>query len=397
VNKVLIIEDDVIVAEIYSDKFQADGFETEIVGDGGIAIKRLKINPPDLVILDLMLPTVDGVQVLKFIRSQDTTRALPVIVTSNAYANGLVQAAWNAGANNCLAKDACAPRHLVEEARNLLASTGALLSAPVTASATSPARPPAPVARPALVGKTGKPAIDLRRALLNKMPQRLVELRQLLKNLSKADNTTIPARLFELYRSVHNLAGSASFAGLTHIARLSCALEALLKELHLKPKHYNSSVLRTIAQAITLLKPLSQQAGNLREDAFSDPLIMVVDDDLVSRTTTYSALEQVNLRAVCLGDPALALKLLDENRFDLIFLDVEMPGLNGFEVCEKLHASAANPRTPVVFVTVLDDFETRARSALSGGIDFIAKPVLLIELAVKALTHLLCARMELAR
>jgi len=67
--------------------------------------------------------------------------------------------------------------------------------------------------------------------------------------------------------------------------------------------------------------------------------------------------------------------------------------LNGYEVCEKLRATAANAKTPVVFVTALTDFETRAQSALSGATDVIAKPIVLIELAVKAMMHLLRAQL----
>jgi DNA-binding response OmpR family regulator len=63
--------------------------------------------------------------------------------------------------------------------------------------------------------------------------------------------------------------------------------------------------------------------------------------------------------------------------------------MNGFEVCQKIHEAPANAKTPIVFVTSLSDFETRARSTLSGGMDLIAKPILMIELSVKALTHLL--------
>jgi len=100
------------------------------------------------------------------------------------------------------------------------------------------------------------------------------------------------------------------------------------------------------------------------------------------------------LRAISLDDPALALKLLEENRFDLILLDVQMPGLNGFELCAQLHDTRANATTPVIFLTALNDFETRTRSTLSGGIDFIGKPVMLVELAVKALTHVLRAQCQ---
>jgi len=257
---------------------------------------------------------------------------------------------------------------------------------------------PAPAAFAAPISTNGadnKPKADLSRDVLEQMPQRMAELRQLLQNLGKGDQSSRLPRLLELYRSVHGLAGSAAFAGLTHIAQLSCALETLLKELHAKPQKLNPSSLRTVAQAVDLLTQLSQKADAAQDDTIFAPLILVVDDEPISRETTCTALDQANLRALSLEDPALALKLLEENRFDLVFLDVNMPGLNGFEVCQKLHATGANPNTPVVFVTQLNDFETRTRSTLSGGIDFIAKPVLLIELAVKALTHLLRNREKL--
>ena len=89
-----------------------------------------------------------------------------------------------------------------------------------------------------------------------------------------------------------------------------------------------------------------------------------------------------------MDDPVLALKVLAQNRFDLIFLDVDMPRIDGFELCKRIRGSVTNKTTPVVFVTVLSDFESRTRSTLSGGNDLIAKPFLLVELAAKALTLL---------
>jgi len=66
-----------------------------------------------------------------------------------------------------------------------------------------------------------------------------------------------------------------------------------------------------------------------------------------------------------------------------------MPGLNGFELCSELRKLPTNKTTPVIFVTSLTKFEIRAQSSLSGGNDLIAKPFLMMELAVKALTYLL--------
>ena len=106
------------------------------------------------------------------------------------------------------------------------------------------------------------------------------------------------------------------------------------------------------------------------------------------------ALEKAKLKSVEVEDPLTALELLSETKFDLVFLDVDMPVMNGFEVCSKLRTGELNKRTPVVFVTNLNDFENRASSTMSGGNDFIAKPFMFIELAVKALIHVLRGQLE---
>ena len=103
---------------------------------------------------------------------------------------------------------------------------------------------------------------------------------------------------------------------------------------------------------------------------------------------TY-ALEKAKLKSVSVEDPNAAYELLLDKKFDLVFLDVDMPGMNGFELCTKLRALPIYKTVPVVFVTSLTDFESRANSMMSGGNDFIAKPFLFIELAVKALIYVL--------
>jgi CheY-like chemotaxis protein len=114
----------------------------------------------------------------------------------------------------------------------------------------------------------------------------------------------------------------------------------------------------------------------------------VVDDDAISRRTVCSALELANLRSISVKDPSSAFLLLEENRFDLIFSDVEMPGMDGFQFCAQLRSLPMHKDTPVVFVTSLGGFEARAKSVTSGGADLIGKPFLLVELAVKALVHI---------
>ena len=66
-----------------------------------------------------------------------------------------------------------------------------------------------------------------------------------------------------------------------------------------------------------------------------------------------------------------------------------MPETTGLNRCSELRKTATNKATPVIFVTSLTNFEVRAQSSLAGANDLIAKPFLMMELAVKALTYLL--------
>ncbi len=72
-----------------------------------------------------------------------------------------------------------------------------------------------------------------------------------------------------------------------------------------------------------------------------------------------------------------------------------MPTLDGFQLCAELRKLPAYGKTPVIFVTCHSDFESRSRGILSGGNDLIAKPILAVELAVKAITHLLRTQLTL--
>jgi CheY-like chemotaxis protein len=91
------------------------------------------------------------------------------------------------------------------------------------------------------------------------------------------------------------------------------------------------------------------------------------------------------------GEPALALA---KNAYDAIFLDIEMPGMDGFELCEKIRKTPLNQNTPIVFVTSHDNFESRAKLVTKGAQDLIGKPYLPTEITLKALQLSLCGRLK---
>jgi PleD family two-component response regulator len=200
-----------------------------------------------------------------------------------------------------------------------------------------------------------------------------------------------------LYRRIRALTGNAGIAGVPQIAQLTSAIEVLLKELHEKPKNINASTIRTVALAIDFLNTLLEKGASTRTQEVTSAQILVVDDEAISRRAIAHALDKANLKCVQVDDAQAAYDLLLQRPFELIFLDVDMPGMNGFELCSKLRSVPAHKNTPVVFVTGFTDFESRANSIISGGNDLIGKPFLFIELAVKALVFIWRHRLEGAK
>ncbi len=393
-----MIEDDTIVANIYSNKFRIEGYTVEIEADGQAGLEAIKTYKPDIVILDLMLPKMGGLDVIKKVRATPELARLPVVVFSNSYLSNMVQDAWKAGATNCLVKSSCTPKDMLEVIRRNLENM---------AGSNSPAAAPSRSASTAAGSMADLPSYgiseeeeeifqkELRKTFLDSLPQHTAAFRACLQSIIKAEaDDKKLSKIFELYRKTHGLMSNAALAGLKEPAKLLAALEALLKELHDKPDHLNNSALRTVAQTVDFFSVLVGFSINKPDLTSAKAKILVVDDEALSRRALAFALEKGGLESISIENPMAALKLLEENTFDLIFLDVDMPEINGFDLCQTIRKLPNQAKTPVVFVTGQSDFESRARSAISGGNDLIGKPFLFMEITVKALTHILKGRMQ---
>jgi CheY-like chemotaxis protein len=176
--------------------------------------------------------------------------------------------------------------------------------------------------------------------------------------------------------------------------QICAALEGLFKKLLENAKHSTPSTLATVAAAVDLLPEMC--APGLRADLAVNPPVhmLVVDDDLVARRVILGVLQTAFARPESAENGEAALALAMEKPFDVIFLDVVMPGMDGFEVCSKIRETILNRATPVIFVTGQNDFETRARMSRTGGNDLMGKPFLTPEITVKALTFALRGRLD---
>jgi CheY-like chemotaxis protein len=506
-KKILIIEDELVVRSIYRRKFEMSGYEVETAEEGAAALKLLPIFQPDIIQVDIMMPGMDGVEVIRQIRAWPEFRHVPILVLSSFYRPDLAKEAWKAGASKCVSKMDCTPNLVLELIEQLLSgeNTGFTpkfgtiplaggdaeqvqssqgpkpsgddgtklrlkLDVPPSKSASPPRPPPARAERPAsgpdeepiglprlavdldlppskgtapsrptfaneregtapskqptrpsfagsppktpqedrleppapvpTTSAKSEPAestasapdfrIEVRQDFLTRVPQIQAELRERVGALIRSKSPSDQLRLLkDLELSISSLASLAGITGFGRVSHLAGALDALIKDLNKKPSQMTASVLRSIAHAMDCLNVLFRDLNQLPQEIPQSMLILAVDDEPISRRTISIALGKANLRCIAMESSTLALTLLQENTFDLIFLDAEMPGLDGFELCSELRKLATNKTTPVIFVTSLTKFEVRAKSSLSGGNDLIAKPFLMMELAVKALTYLL--------
>lgn len=83
-RRCLIVEDDPSIAEMYRIHLQQEGWEVLVAGDGETGLRSALVDPPSVVVLDIVLPGLDGFGVLEGIRADPRTRELPVIVVSNS-------------------------------------------------------------------------------------------------------------------------------------------------------------------------------------------------------------------------------------------------------------------------------------------------------------------------
>jgi len=137
---IFLAEDDAVVVKVYGAKFEREGFRVEVAEDGLVAMKKLLQVKPDIVVLDLMMPKLNGVDVLKYIRSTPELKTIPVIILSNAHMTALAQEAAAVGAEKALLKSSCTPGILLEAIHSLL--SGAPAEIDPTQRLAAPAPPP---------------------------------------------------------------------------------------------------------------------------------------------------------------------------------------------------------------------------------------------------------------
>jgi DNA-binding response OmpR family regulator len=112
-SKVLVVEDDLSTAELIKFTLESKGLKVDLAGDGSEAVKKVRINTPDLIILDIMLPTMDGYQVCEIIKHNVLYQSLPIIMLSAKIRREDISKGLEKGADEYITKP-FEPDHLIE-------------------------------------------------------------------------------------------------------------------------------------------------------------------------------------------------------------------------------------------------------------------------------------------
>jgi CheY-like chemotaxis protein len=119
-KKILIIEDDPLLVKMYQTKFTKEGYEVITAGDGAEGLEKIRLNRPDFLIMDVMMPKVSGIQLLEIIRQDPTTASIPAIMLSNLGQPEQIEAANKLGVKEFLLKANFTPSQIVEKVKQYL-------------------------------------------------------------------------------------------------------------------------------------------------------------------------------------------------------------------------------------------------------------------------------------
>lgn len=119
---ILVVEDTELLRRIYSDKLAQDGYGVLSAGDGLEALNLLRANKVDLVLLDLIMPRMSGIEALEAIKADPRTREIPVIILSNLGQESDVERGLAMGAVDYLVKNEARPADVADKIRLTLES-----------------------------------------------------------------------------------------------------------------------------------------------------------------------------------------------------------------------------------------------------------------------------------
>ncbi len=145
INKsILLVDDDLTLREMYAERLKAEGFAVDTAKDGEEALQKVTQTQPNIVLLDVMMPKINGLDVLKKMREQEGTKNIPVIVLTALIQDREKMESITRGADDYIVKSETMPGDVIQKVKNVLekraAGVAPGVTPPTAAVPTAPAK-----------------------------------------------------------------------------------------------------------------------------------------------------------------------------------------------------------------------------------------------------------------
>jgi len=119
--RILIIEDDPLMSRMYQKIFTFEGYEVDLADNGADGLEKVRSQKPNLILLDIMMPKMNGMEVLGKLKSDPETKALPVVILTNLAGEKDAETAMSKGAVKYIVKSEYEPKQVANMVKEILA------------------------------------------------------------------------------------------------------------------------------------------------------------------------------------------------------------------------------------------------------------------------------------
>ena len=367
-RRALVVDDEADLRLLTSLTLEDAGWEVSTADGGKDGLAMLEAEWFDLVLLDTMMPDMDGAEMCRRLRADRRFDAVPVIFLSAAVRQTGSEKLMESGAAGAIGKPF--------DVDTLGEEIEAILRAVEHPSRRDEVLVPAPAASPGRVQE----AWEAVRTAVAESSGRITDL----VNRLETD-------LEELRRFSHSLAGKAPMVGLTIVGAEAERLESEISGGRwIAVRAAAQALVRAIGEAGHDPRPAPEifVAGDERPRALErQGTLVAVDDDEDLLLLIQGAFEQVGWEVRTATNEASLLALLDERLPDGITLDIDMPEMNGLELCARLREKPELREVPVLFLTSRSRPEDVARGLSLGSDDYLVKSLPLPELVTRVVSR----------
>jgi CheY-like chemotaxis protein/signal transduction histidine kinase/CHASE3 domain sensor protein len=377
----LIVEDDLVFADVLKDYAIEKGFSPILAHSGDTGLEMAIAELPDAIILDIMLPVMDGWNILKQLKANPLTKLIPVHMMSAGEVKG--ERALKEGAIGFLKKPI--EKDELDHAFSVL-NSGNIVYNFQTVLLIEDHELQSLVVKEQLVGKdiavtqafTGQEAL----AILEDQTFDCIILDLNLPDISGFDllDQIKTQEKFTHVPVIINTAMELAQDSIAHIMKYSEAM--VLKS--------NKSNDRLIDEVSLFMNKLKDQSGfkvplksglknkpvSTIEKSLKDKTILVTDDDMRNIFALSSALQVYDMNIVIANNGIQALEKLDEiPTIDLVLMDIMMPEMDGYEAMKLIRQHKDHKKLPIIALTAKAMKNDREKCIEAGANDYIAKPV----------------------